>query len=226
MDFESLKEQAIDRFFELKNKVEDSEVYIRLKERYDNLNPNAQLGVKIVSGIIALLLIYSLPASYLSSAREKMEYFEDNRQLTRDLIRAGRSARTLQLPPSAPSQEVLTNMVDSALEREKVLPEQKAGTTPKSDIVEKSIVPTTINQIGLKTSVKKLNLRQVIKIGESLHQTRGARLMNIAIQADSKDPHFYNVDFEVAAFSVPQAEESAPEQKGKARGRFQRGGSN
>lgn len=31
--------------------------------------------------------------------------------------------------------------------------------------------------------------------------------MNIAIQADSKDPHYFNVDYEVASFSVPQQPE-------------------
>ena len=219
MDFESIKEQAVDRFFELKGKVEDSELYIGLKERYDNLSPNAQIGVKVAASFMALFMLYSFPAGYLTSANEKMEMFEENRQLTRDLIRAGRIARTIQLPPMAPSMESLTAQVNSAIDKENVLSEQKGGVTPKQDVVQKSIVPATINQTGLKANIKKLNLRQLVNIGESLQKIQGSKLINMAVLADNKDPHYFNVDFEVAAFSLPIAKEEAPK---KNNSRFQR----
>jgi len=222
MDFESIKEQIVDRFFEIKGKIEDSELYIGLKERYDNLSPNAQIGVKIAASFLSLLVLYSFPAGYLTSANEKIEIFEENRQLTRDLIRAGRIARTIQLPPMAPTIENLTSQINSAIDKENVLPEQKGGVTPKLDIVQKSIVPATIKQTGVKANLKKLNLRQLVNLGESLHQIQGSKLINIAILADSKDPHYFNVDYEVAAFSLPIQQEEAPQNK-KSRSRRQRG---
>lgn len=220
MDFESLKEQLVDRFFEIKGKVEDSELYIRLKERYDNLTPNAQLGVKIGAALLSILFVYSIPASYLSSANEKMSYFNENRQLTRELIRAGRIARTLELPPSAPTSEALIQRLNSLLEEQNVLPEQKGNISPKADVVAASIVPKAIEQQGIKASIKKLNLRQVVKLGEGLHQIPGGRLFNMTILADQDDPHYFNVDFEVAAFSIPQKPEKPKEDDKKKRGRF------
>lgn len=225
MDLESIKEQIIDRFFEFKGKVEDSELYIGLKERYDNLTPNAQIGVKIAAAFMALFVLYSFPAGYLATANEKMEMFEENRQLTRDLIRAGRIARTIQLPPMAPSIDSLTSQINSAIEKENVLPEQKGGVTPKQDVVQKSIVPATIQQTGVKANLKKLNLRQLVSLGESLQQIQGTKLINIAILADPKDSHYFNVDYEMAAFSLPLPKKEAPQNK-KSRFRQQRGSNN
>ncbi len=206
MDFEALKEQFIERFQAYKSQVEDSAVYITLKDRYDTLNPNMQNVVKYASLFFVIYFFYSIPASFVSSASEKMEFFEENRAMTRELIRAGRIAQTVQLPPPAPTASALTSRVNQVLEREQILPEQKMATTQKNTVASKSLVPKAIKQSGVKVSVKQLNLRQLIRVGEALNQIDSTRLMNIAIQADAKDPHYFVVDYEVAAFEVPREE--------------------
>ncbi len=225
MDIESIKEQIIDRFFEIKGKVEDSELYIGLKDRYDNLSPNAQIGVKIAASLMTLFVLYSFPAGYLTTANEKIEMFEENRQLTRDLIRAGRIASTIQLPPMAPTIDSLTSQINSAIDNEHVLAEQKGGVIAKQDVVQKSIVPKAISQTGVKAILKKLNLRQLVNLGESLEQIQGSKLINIAVLADSSDPHYFDVDYEVAAFSMPMPKEEVPQNK-NSRFRKQRGTNN
>ena len=214
MDIESIKEQALDRFFEIKNKVQDSELYIRAKQGYDDLSPEIQKVVKYAAIVLAVYSVYLIPASYVASAEEKMTYFEGNRQLTRELIRAGRIARTVQMPPVAPSPASLSSQVDAKLKQARVLPEQKANVQPVDKVASNKIVPSSIQQSGVKATVQSLNLRQVIEIGESLNEISGSKLMNLAIQADQKDPHYFHVDYEIAAFSVPQAE-PPPETKKK-----------
>ncbi len=204
MDIESLKEQLQDNFALYKNRVEDSEVYIVLKERYDNLAPNIQNLIKYSALAMVCYILYSIPASFVNSAQEKMSFFEENRQLTRELIRAGRIAKTVQVPPPAPSASALTTKVNSILTEEQVLEEQKLASNTLKQVASKTIVPKSIEQQGVKTSVKQVNLRQLVRIGEALNQIDSSKLMNIAIQADAKDPHYYSVDYEVAAFSVPQ----------------------
>ncbi len=204
MDFESLKEQLIESLKTTRNKIEDSELFIKLKERFDNLPSLYQKLIIYFSIFLGVYFIYSIPASFVASGEEKLSYFEENRQLTRELIRAGRLARTIQLPPPAPSPDSLTSLIEDQLIRERVMADQKLGTKPVSDLADSSLVPKTIQQSGLKTTLKQLNLKQVIKIGEGLSAINSSQLMNIAIQADSKDPHYFNVDYELATFSVPQ----------------------
>lgn len=214
MDFESLKEKFLEQFSVYKTQVEDNEYYIRLKEKYDTLAPNVQLLVKGFSIFLVVYFFYSIPAGYVSAANEKLSFFEENRELTRDLIRAGRIAKNLKEPPPAISSDMLSNQIDSMMTGEQILPEQKVGVTPMQDVASRKLVPKGIEQSGVKATFKQLNLRQVIRMGESIHGINSSQLINIAVQADAKDPHFFNVDYEVASFSVPK-EKNPLEGKGK-----------
>lgn len=204
MDFESLKEQLIERLNSYKTQVEDSEVYIRLKERYDNLQPQYQKAIKYSAIFFLVYFIYSIPSGFVSSASEKMEFFEENRLLTRELIRAGRIDKNVKLPPAPPNASSLAEEVDRVLSAETVLPEQKMSAVPQMNIASKTLVPKSIKQGGMKASIKQLNLRQVVRVGEGFSQITGSQLMNMAVQADSKDPHYFNVEYEVATFDVPR----------------------
>lgn len=224
MDFETLKEQFLEQMRGYRAKIQDSELYIRLKERFDNLPPQGQQGI-IYGGIfVALLFIYSFPAGFVSAAKEKIGYFDENRQLTRDLIRAGRIARTIQLPPPAPPVEMLKTQVEDRLLIEKVMPEQKQGVNPTAEVADKAMVPKDIDQSGLKATIKQLNLKQLVRIAESMNTIDGTHLINMAIVADAKDPHYFNVDYEMAAFSVPQNEVvEEPKDKGpRSKSRFKK----
>ncbi len=210
MDFESLKEQVLERLQFYKSQVEDSEIYIRLKERYDNLQPNVQKIIKVSAIVFTVYFFYSLPASFVSSSKEKMSNFDDYRQLTRELIRAGRIDKNIKTPPEPPSAPALSSTVDRVLTEESVLPEQKIAVEPKMNSASKAIVPKGIVQGGVKASIKDLNLRQVIRVAEGLSEIQSGQLINMAVIADTKDPHYYSVDYEVATFTVPIEKEAIP----------------
>lgn len=210
MDFEVYKEQLLEALKSYKNKIQDSDIYITVKERYDNLSPNIQKLILFSAVFFVVYFFYSIPAGLVSSAEEKMTYFSENRQLTRELIRAGRIDRTVKLPPPAPSFQDLESQVESKLKFERVLEEQKLTSTQLDKVATSAIVPKSIKQTGLKTSLKQLNLKQLIRIGEAMSEIPSSELLNLSIQADSKDPHYFNVEYEMAAFSVPQIEKKAP----------------
>ncbi len=218
MDFEALKEQFLDRFQAYKSQLEDTGIYIQLKERYDNLSPGIQQAVKYAGLLFVIYFFYSIPASFIDSANQKLTYFEDNRQMTRELIRAGRIAQTVQLPPPAPTATSLSSHVERVLAAEQILPEQKMSSTQKENVAAKTLAPASIKQSGIKLSLKKLNLRQLVRVGEALDQIDSTKLINLAIQADAQDPHYFAVDYEVAAFEVPRdSEEDVGGDKKKSR---------
>ena len=227
MDFESYKEQLIERLKVYQNQIQESEVYIKLKERYDSLQPNVQTAIKVAAVFFTVYFFYSFPASYVTSANEKMEFFEENRELTRDLIRAGRIAKTVQLPPPAPSGPQMIDQVNSKLTLERVLDKQKGNIGPADNLASKNLVPKSIKQSGVKANLKQLTIRQVIKLGESFNQISSSKLMNIVIQANGDDPHFYSADYEIAAFDVPRdaleelstESKNSKDKKGKGKGK-------
>lgn len=205
MDLESYKEQLVEQLKDLRNRLQESELYIRWMEKYENLPNHYQKGILWGAIFIGVYLVYSVPASFVSSAEEKLSYFEENRQLTRELIRAGRLARTVQLPAPAPAIPVLQQEVENNFLSERVLPEQKLSVQAVPGMADTTLVPKSIEQNGLKANLKQLNLKQVVRIGEAMSRVESAQLMNIAIQADSQDPHYFSVDYEIATFSIPQA---------------------
>ena len=202
MDFEAYKEQFLESFNTYKNKVVESDLYIQLKERYDNLQPNVQTLIKVGASFLIIYFFYSIPASFVSASQEKMEFFNDNRDLTRNLIRAGRIDRHMPFPPPATSSSSMQSAVESKMRSLLVLPEQKLSLGPKSDVASKSFVHKNVIQNGLQAKFKKLTLKQAIKIAETMENVRGSELINLSIIADKEDPHYFNVEYEMASFSV------------------------
>lgn len=213
MNFDDIKDQLIERLQEIWSKIRESESYILLKERYDSFNPNVQKVLQVSIAAFVLYFIYSIPGDFVTSANEHEEFFTENRQLTRDLIRAGRISRTTALPPSAPNYTSLQQQIDTLMTKERVLADQKVPPRPASSVAPASLVPKSITQTGIKVGAKKLNLQQTIRIAEDLSEINSSKLINIYIQADSKDPHYFRADYEVAAFSVPNNEKASTNNK-------------
>ncbi|MCB0378833.1 MAG: hypothetical protein KDD33_10095 [Bdellovibrionales bacterium] len=203
MNFEDLKDQLREQFQELWAKIQENELFIQLKERYDGLTPEVQKIINFTSIAIVVYFIYSIPASFSSSSSTYEENFIENRQLTRDLIRAGRLTRDLKMPPPAPDFPQMQSNIERILTENLVLEEQKSSLTQKNDVAGTDLVSKSFNQTGARVVVKKLNLKQLVKIAEDVSKMPSSELINMAVQADTKDPHYFNVDYEVAAFSVP-----------------------
>ena len=203
MNFEDLKDQLREQFQELWAKIQENELFIQLKERYDGLTPEVQKIINFTSIAIVVYFIYSIPASFSSSSSTYEENFIENRQLTRDLIRAGRLTRDLKMPPPAPDFPQMQSNIERILTENLVLEEQKSSLTQKNDVAGTDLVSKSFNQTGARVVVKKLNLKQLVKIAEDVSKMPSSELINMSVQADTKDPHYFNVDYEVAAFSVP-----------------------
>ena len=66
---------------------------------------------------------------------------------------------------------------------------------------------------------QKLNLKQAIEVAEDIAKLNSSKLINMSMQADAQDPHYFSVDYEMATFSIPfDAEPAGKGGKGK-RGR-------
>ena len=218
MNFEDIKDQLIERFQDLWLKIQESDLYIMARDRFESLPQNYQTAIKAFAGLLVAYFIYSIPASYMSASTELEESFAENRELTRELIRAGRLSRSIVVPPPAPGTSELQNQVQGVLTRQRVLKKQNPRVSEASNVASTSMAPKKIDQVGATAKAQKLNLQQVVYVGEDLNNLTGVKLINLAIQADKEDHHYFNVDYSVAAFSVP-IKEDPPEEpaKGKTR---------
>ena len=219
MNIEDIKDQMRERGQELWSQIEESNLYITLRERYDSLPPLWQKTVAVLAVLFGLYIVLSIPQSFVAASSEHEEFFIENRLLTRDLIRAGRLAQTVRTPPPAPSFSSLQGQVQASLARHRVLDEQRRNIIQIQNVADKKLVPKGINQTGLKLGAQKLNLKQAIEVAEDIAKLNSSKLINMSMQADAQDPHYFSVDYEMATFSIPfDAEPAGKGGKGK-RGR-------
>ena len=123
---ESLKEYLTERFKAYRNQLENSESYINLKQRYEGLSPTAQKSIRYGFVFCLLYSIYSIPSSYTSSAREKLSFFRENRELTRQMIQASRITGSGTQPISSTmTMDQLKSRVNTRMDYEQLLTEQK-----------------------------------------------------------------------------------------------------
>ena len=219
MNIEDLKDQLKEKGQEYWSQIEESNLYISLREKYDNLPPHWQKIVLSLSLLFIFYIVYSIPASFVSTSVEHEEFFVENRQLTRELIRAGRLAQTTQNPPPPPSFSSLQSQIQASLARHRVLDNQRRSIVQIENVASKKIVPKGIEQMGLKMGAQKLNLRQVVDVAEDLSKLNSSQLINMSLQADAQDPHYFSVDYELAAFSIPFEKEEPKDKKRKTKKR-------
>ena len=215
---ESLKEYLVERFKTYRNQLENSEFYINLKQRYEGLSPTVQKSIRYGFIFCLLYSIYSIPSSYTSSAREKLSFFKENRELTRQMIHASRTSSETQSISSTMTMDQLKSKVNTRIDYEQLLTEQTKDPRPIRKKVPKSILPAgNVKQFGLKAQVQKLTLKQWILLGEGLDSIENSRLFNLSLQADSKDPHYFNMEYEMISFSIPETKSKKARLKKKRR---------
>jgi len=84
---ESIKNLLKNIFEAVYDRIKDSAVYNTLLEKYYNLNPPIQKGIKYSVAISGALLIISLPLSILTDSLNATKEFKEKKQLIFDLIK-------------------------------------------------------------------------------------------------------------------------------------------
>lgn len=209
---EDLKDKLQDQFSELKNRIQESSTYNSLRERYENLTPNAQQGL-MLGGIAAAIIFFCyIPYSYFSSSSTYVSEFNEKRGIIRQLLRASRLATQAGSVSNPPDISTLQSSITARLSQFNLLPEQNAGINPvEAAALGGSFAPPGIIQEGLALNLKQLNLKQIVDIGYDLQNlAQGVRLVGMSMTPTQKDRRYFDVVYQIARFSMPGAGESAP----------------
>lgn len=221
MTLDDLKDQLREQWTELRGKIEESPAFNTLRERYETLTPSAQLGVKAGAAIFAIMVVVYFPYSYFSSSSDSVALFEEKRSLIRKLLRASRTANDGGSVDNPPASAQLIENVRSQLQGFSLLPEQIGDISSiDNTALGGRYAPKEIEQEGIGVNLKKLNIKQVIEIGHSLQTAlgQGVRLVGMDVRAASPDPHYFDVVFKLARFSLPMSPASTPAPGANRRG--------
>ncbi len=204
MTLDDIKEQLKEKWDEYSSKVTESDTFIQISERYNNLSPLVQTLLLASLAFVAVYMVYSVPAGFIESAQEKEARFAESRHLIRGLTRSARN------PVISPEQfrglefEEMRSKIDAVASRIQVLDTQKGTVVNNPKPLPNTVVPPAIKQNGLTYEFKKLTLRQIVALSEqisSLHSN--TKLAGVTIDADAEDPHYFNVKYTLSSLSLP-----------------------
>jgi len=220
MNFDSLKEQILDRLRTIWGQIRESSLYITLAAKYEELTPTAQRLVNAGAILVALLIVFSVPLSYLSSSSDNVSLFEEYRDTLRELLQVQREIAQAPEIPLAPPTEQVKGRIQQILTEAGLGPEQirEVRDADTSGDPATSTIPQSVRQNGVIATLLKLNLKQVLDIGYQM-QNIGPNLYltSMDMTANREDAHYYDVIYRVVGFSVedaaPAAAEAAPSGK-------------
>jgi hypothetical protein len=227
--FEDLKEKITNQAKNTWDSIQDSSVYINLRDRFENLSPVMQKVVLGAAATTLSLVILSFPYGSLISSDEFKTQFEDTRKLTQDLLKAARESSNIPQVTPPPPVETLQAAVQAQLQRANLLPEQIAAINPvqaSSDLIPKQLI-----SYGLEVSLAKLNLTQITELGYQLSiqgDSRGmtVKLTDMEVRPNVEDPRYMDVVYKLIGIKVPEFSPIFTQEKPTKKGVRPRGSRN
>ncbi len=211
MILDDIREKALERLQSFQASLDESDSYIRLKERYDSFSPLVQ---KLLMGTVVFLIAYALfliPKSYYDAGSENLALFEENRDLVLDLYKVKRLAIvTPRAAPPMSGPELETN-ARNAVTNARVQQDQIKGISLFDNAGPNSskFIPKSITQSGVEIRLANLNLSQVVDIGHALTNMGSAKIIGLDVRAGSVPGNYFDATFKVVSFNIPAAPASA-----------------
>ncbi|HRK08122.1 MAG TPA: hypothetical protein PLZ57_10165 [Pseudobdellovibrionaceae bacterium] len=208
MNLDELKDRLIGVLQSIGSRIEESELYARLREKFDTLSAPIQ---KVIVGSVVtliLLIIFAIPYSMYSNGSDTILYHEDHRDALVEMYRIEREKRLIPAPMSQLTAMDLPRSLESLaltanIPRDQVeaVNEFDNATAPGGS----ARIPKSIQQRGARISFKNLNLTQIQQYGQKLmNLDPNARITGLEIQAGTQGAGYFDAAFKVVIFSLPE----------------------
>lgn len=200
-------DQIKDTFGARWEQFQETDIYIQLREKYDNLSPIAQKSVLFGSIGCVFLVLFLTPFGWFSTSQEYVVSYEDNKNLIVNLLEVSQEVKKLP----AQSQSILSSELKARMD--KIVSDKGIAKEQITNFAEvkltnpagSTLIPTNIDQNGVELNIKKLNLKQVIDIGYEFDRISPVtKTLILEMKASKDDIHYYDTLFKVASFSVPE----------------------
>lgn len=213
MAFEDLKDQALEALQNAKSKLDESELFLKIRDFYDALPVLGQKAVVGFIGIAIAFVLFMIPFSFYSSGSENLALFEENRDLVLDLYRVKRKIISSPQTPPPMDTSSLESFARNAVNGARVLPEQIKAISFVDGSASKAstAIPKSVRKNLVEIRLANLNLTQVVDIGYALSNIQSTKVMSFDIRPGSAQGNYFDVMFKIVSFDIP----IAPVAKGK-----------
>src|SRR5690606_11257578 len=106
--FDQIKDTLIARW----EQFQETDTYISLREKYDNLPPRGQKAVVFTTFAFSFLIIFSIPFGFFSTSQQSMLEFEDTKETIQDLLEVSQEVKNIPSLTASMSNADLRVRVD------------------------------------------------------------------------------------------------------------------
>lgn len=220
MAFEDLRENLAEQLRYRLSSIKESSIFMTLKEKYEILPVNIQKGLKISVLCIGILSVSVIPYSYFNSAWQFEEDFEIQKESLEKMLKASSISSTAGSTRTLTPEDLIAR-INSKLEVMDLLPPQIEGVLISENEPRSTFLPEKIKQNAIKVSLKKLNLQQIVEIGNALQSVNSnIKMTNLSILASTDETSYYDVNyiFKTFEFDEPK-DDDKKSRRGKKRGK-------
>ncbi|MEZ4872290.1 MAG: hypothetical protein R2827_08605 [Bdellovibrionales bacterium] len=214
--FDDLKENLKTQFSSLWDNLQEQDWFLTLREQYEVL-PQATQKALIFGGIALVVLFLALiPFGNYMSASDFIVSFEDERNLTREFLKASADGDIPNLPP-AMTETTLKSQIQQVLNRNGLKETQISEFKVSND--KPGYAPKVASVVGVEVPLKSLNVKQIKDIGFALQSIRDTVLSEVQIDVSSEDDHYYDVIYTVKNIALPPLPKTEEESDNNSRNR-------
>jgi hypothetical protein len=211
MNWESLKTRLEQELAETKIRLEERELYQKLKERWDSLNSLQKklslIGLAFIGFLALTIPIYS---SY-SDSQEILSEFESKRDLMRTLMLTQKDLSEVGAPTSSISADSLRFRIQNEILQDGLLPEQNGGILDFNDFKGSQMFPEQIVQAGLELSLKQITIRQLVQISTRLESlSEQIKIRDLIVRSDLENKGYINATIRLLIFKISDPSILAP----------------
>ncbi|CAN5695453.1 hypothetical protein BH10BDE1_BH10BDE1_01640 [soil metagenome] len=218
MILDDIRDKGLEALHAFKSRLDESDSYIQLKERYESFSPLVQ---KMIAGAVALvvaLLFLQIPLAYYGTGSENIALFEENRDLVLDLYKVKRKSLSTPQLPSPLEKSDLEGQARQAVTAARVQPEQIKAISfiDNAGATAGGLIPKTVTQAGVEIRLGNLNLTQIVDIGHALTNLNGStKIIGLEVRPGSAAGNYFDANFKVVSFNIDSPAVGKPGAKGE-----------
>lgn len=217
MNLKDIKEQLKEGMQRSSQRLQESHLYARAKERYDVMPPASQRLVGAAAVLFLAFIVLLIPLSLFFSAQDAMIDFVENKTLARTIILTQRELQQGPQPQPPLSTDQISSKIEGLLKSARLIPDQIKSSGSGSALL-RNWLPRGIDNQGYLLSLSQLNLQQIVDIGYSLQNIHpGVKLVNVDVRVNPKNDHYFDVDYALTALGIKPEVRPPPEEEGKGK---------
>lgn len=209
MNLSEVKDQILDLLKSKWAELQESSLYIQLKEKYDDLSPVVQKLIVALFVFMVVMFFMLPPWAWWDSSESYVSRFETRKALIRSVLQLKRDIGQAPQIPNGPTSSALKIQVNQVIQ-EMALNENQLKGVEEINISNDSssaLVPASVTQSGVQLIVWKLNLTQIVDLSYKLQKVNpSAKILSLDMTANSEDNHYFDAIYQIVSFSVPQAQ--------------------